>query len=109
MKEVSTLLATLAPKACDTGTVGYFANGKVVIDGQTYQGQAAAWLIGSKNDPKIKSAKADQKVVLEKLTGLAAGLTPKTFRSTKTGYYVQGKLVDGAERFQASITLVKIG
>lgn len=41
-------------------------------------------------------------------TYLVSQLAPKTFSSGKTGFFAQGKVVIGEDRYQAQIQLVKI-
>jgi hypothetical protein len=37
-------------KEFSTGSVGYYANGKIVVDGQMYQASVTLTLVGSKPD-----------------------------------------------------------
>ncbi len=39
---------------------------------------------------------------------LLPSLEAKTFKSGKTGFYTQGKLVVNGERYQSQVTIVKI-
>jgi hypothetical protein len=104
--DTAPLLAGLAPKEASTGSKGFMATQKVVIDGCTYQAQVSAWLIGSKADPKSKV-----KASIEDVRAGLAAIVPseKTFSSGKTGYHGQGKVVIGSERFQSAVQLVKVG
>lgn len=104
--DTAPLLAGLAAKEATTGSKGFYASEKVVIDGNRYQAQASAWLIGSKADPKckVKSSLEDVRSALAALV-----VNEKTFASGKTGYHGQTKIVLGNERFQSAVQLVKIG
>jgi hypothetical protein len=63
----------------------------------------------AKATDKSKKIEADIEEVREAAqTYLVSQLAPKTFSSGKTGFFAQGKVVIGEDRFQAQIQLVKI-
>lgn len=59
---------TMPPKAFKTGSKGYFANGKVEIDGVRYQAQFQLVAIGSKGEvgPVVVGKDAEGKPTLSK-------------------------------------------
>lgn len=102
----SSIVLAMAPKSATTGSKGFYASEKVVIDGKRYQGQASAWLIGSKNDPKAVVT-TPQSVITEALSALA--VAPKVFQSKKRGFYGCTKILGhNNERYQATVQLVEL-
>lgn len=97
----------IAPKEFSTGSKGFFANDKITVDGNRYQAQARAVLIGSKDDPKAKV-----QATPDEITAALAGLIEdeldeeKVFSSGRTGAFAQGKFKAHDQRFQASAQAV---
>jgi hypothetical protein len=100
---------SLKPKTFSSGSKGFHATGKITVDGVRYQAQTMAVLVGSKDDPKAKiQAKRDEAVAA--LSAFAEdGLRPKTFASGKTGFYANGKVEIGGQRYQVQAQAVRLG
>lgn len=100
-------------EATEGKSSGYLATFKVDDDDTRYQVQVAAWLIGSKVSGE-NPQESDEQVVKTLLAELVGEMSPKTFKTThadgsaKTGYYCQGKVAVGTQRFQASVTAVAL-
>src|SRR5664280_1726315 len=88
-----------------TGSKGFHAQGKLVIDGGRYQVQVQAILVGSKTDPTARMIVKDE-AMREALATFAEDMAPRVFSSGKAGWYIQGKVNVGGQRFQASAQAV---
>ena len=98
----------LAYKPFSTGSKGFFGQDKIEVDGKTYQAQAQAILIGSKNSPDTE-VRANGEQVKAALTAhlIANGMPPVTFvKSGNTGYRAQAKVTIGDETYQAQVQAV---
>ena len=96
-------------KVFSSGSQGFYRQGKIrLADGTRYQAQVSAVLIGSKHDLTVGMTTNREDI------GFAAGplvdsIEAKTFRTGRLGYYGQGKVKVGPERFQVSLQAVQIG
>ena len=97
----------VAPKEFSSGSKGFFANGKITVEGRRYQAQARAVLIGSKDDPKAKV-----QATAEEITAALASMIQdeldetRVFKSGNTGAFAQDKVKAHDQRFQASVQAV---
>lgn len=97
----------LKVKTFSSGSKGFHATGKITVDGDRYQAQTQAVLIGSKANPKVKvQAKRDEAV--SALAAIAENLAPKTFSTGRTGYYATGKVEIGGQRYQVQAQAVRL-
>lgn len=92
----------LAAKTFSTGSVGFFAQGKLGAAGERYQASVSVILVGSKSDPSMR-ATADRATVGRKVADMIAneGMA-KTFASGRRGVFAQGKITAGDQRYQVS-------
>jgi hypothetical protein len=98
----------LAAKEFSTGSKGFYATGKLTHEGDRYQANAQAVLIGSKADPKAKVTATTAELV-EALTALIGqGVPARTFSTGSTGYRTQGKVEAHGQRFQVSVQAVRL-
>ena len=88
-----------------TGSKGFHAQGKLVIDGGRYQAQVQAILVGSKTDPAARMIVKDE-AMRQALATFAEDMAPRVFSSGKAGWYIQGKINVGGQRFQSSAQAV---
>ena len=103
------LLDHLDFKLFASGSQGFFCQGKIRLDdGRRYQAQVTAVLIGSKADLTIH-VRATRDDVTFALQPLLDQLENKRFKTGRVGYYVNGKVTVGSERFQVGIQAVEIG
>ncbi len=95
-------------KVFSSGSQGFYRQGKLnLTSGKRFQTQITAVLIGSKHDLTIKlQASADE--IIFALRPLIDDIKPKEFRTGRVGYYVNGKIGVGVERYQVSIQAVEI-
>ncbi len=100
--------AQLAAKKFTTGSKGFYASGKLPVDGDRYQASAMAVLIGSKDNPRAKVAASTEEITAALTDMVQAGVPACEFRSGKTGYRAQGKVEAHGQRFQASIQAVRL-
>jgi hypothetical protein len=100
--------AEVAPKTFSTGSRGFFATGKITVDGKRYQAQAQAVLVGSKGDAKARvRGNADQAKAA--LTAMVAdSLQAVAFKSGKAGFRTQGKVSIADQPFQGQAQAVLI-
>jgi hypothetical protein len=98
----------LKTKTFSSGSKGFHATGKIRVEGDRYQAQAQAVLIGSKDDPKARiKAKPDEAVAA--LTAFTEnGLKAKEFSSGRTGYFATGKTEIGGQRYQVQAQAVRL-
>jgi hypothetical protein len=103
------LLDHLDFKLFASGSQGFFCQGKIRLeDGRRYQAQVTAVLIGSKADLTIH-VRATRDDVAFALQPLLDQLENKRFKTGRVGYYINGKVTVGSERFQVGIQAVEIG
>jgi len=96
-------------KVFSTGSQGFFRAGKFTsLSGSRYQAQATAVLIGSKKDLTIQ-VKAKSEEVAYAFIPVVNAVEAKVFKTGRTGFYGQGKLSVGTERYQAALQAVEIG
>lgn len=92
-----------------TGSQGFFRQGKVTMpDGRKFQCQVSAILIGSKNDP-MAQIRTERQTLSFEMQKVLSNVRPKIFRSGRSGFYANGKVAVGEERFQVAIQAVEIG
>lgn len=98
----------VGPREFSTGSSGFHASAKIMIDGVKYQTQAQAILIGSKADPAMQVfATVDEIAVV--LAGLVVDqLQARRFSTGRTGYRADGKTQAHGQRFQASVQAVRL-
>ncbi|MCP2337505.1 hypothetical protein [Actinomadura rupiterrae] len=98
----------LRQKTFSTGSRGYRAGGKITVDGERYQVQAQAILIGSKGNPMLapEASLGEMAEAFRELT--AQDLVAKDFRTGRTGYYASGKIHAAGQRYQASVQAVRL-
>lgn len=96
-------------KLFKTGSQGFFRQGKIQLeDGRRLQAQATVVLVGSKGNPSV-NLRADAATVAFEAQEVLSQVQPKHFKTGRTGFYGQGKLKIGQEKFQVSIQAVEIG
>jgi len=113
MSDVSQELAALvksglAPKKFSTGSKGFYANGKITLEGASYQANAMAVLLGSRGNPRVKVQASTEEITAALTVMIQAGVPACEFRSGNTGYRVQGKVEAHGQRFQASAQAVRL-
>lgn len=92
-----------------TGSQGFFRQGKVNMpDGRRFQCQVSAILIGSKDDPMTQICTEKETLSFE-MQKVLSNVRPKVFKSGRTGFYANGKVAVGEERFQVAFQAVEIG
>ena len=103
------LLDHLDFKLFSSGSQGFYCQGKVALDdGRRYQAQVTAVLIGSKADLTVDVRTTRDEMTFA-LQPLLEKLENKTFKTGRIGYYSNGKVKVGSERFQVGIQAVEIG
>jgi hypothetical protein len=105
---VNLVKSELAAKRFSTGSKGFFATEKITVDGQRYQAQAQAVLIGSKDNPRVEVQASTAEIISALTTLIQDDLAAVEFKSGKSGFRVQGKLQAHGQRFQASVQAVKL-
>lgn len=103
------LLDRLDFKLFKTGSQGFHCQGKIALeDGRRYQAQVTAVLIGSRNDLTV-NVRATRDDVSFAVLPVLDRLQAKTFKTGRVGYYANGRIEIGTERFQIGIQAVQIG
>lgn len=96
-------------KVFSSGSQGFFRQGKFVsATGSRYQAQATAVLIGSKQDLTIQVEASGEEVAYAFIPVIKA-VEAKVFRTGRSGFYGQGKLLVRNERYQGALQAVEIG
>lgn len=103
--------ALVAPKAFSTGSVGWFMNDKIVVDGIRYSAQAQAVVVNSKGIVKDGD---DEQAVLKALgvTGnqtVKMQLVAKDFKTGSKGWFNSGKMAINGHICQVQVQLAAIG
>lgn len=100
--------AETGPKKFSTGSKGFYANGKITVDGARYQASAMAVLIGSKDNPKARVAASTEEITAALTDMVQAGVPACQFKTGKAGYRTQGKAEAHGQRFQVSVQAVRL-
>jgi hypothetical protein len=95
-------------KVFASGSQGFYRQGKLQLSsGKRFQTQVTAVLIGSKQDLTIKLVASAEEIAFE-LRPYILDIKPKQFRTGRVGFYVNGKISIGLERYQVAIQAVEI-
>ena len=107
-EEFRNLLDHLQYKEFSSGSRGFYCQGKVKLaDGSRYQSQVTAVLIGSKQDPTL-NVTADAADVSYAIHPLVGDMESKEFKTGRVGFFTNGKIQVGTDRFQVMCQAVKI-
>ena len=108
MAFLRSFLDRLQFKVFSSGSQGYFRQAKFKnSQGQSFQVQATAVLIGSKDKPSIEIRASAQEVAYA-FVPILQGLAAKKFRTGRHGYFAQGKVKVAGERYQLAVQAVEI-
>lgn len=103
------LLDHLDFKLFASGSQGFYCQGKITLDdGRRYQAQVTVVLVGSKDDLTMH-VHATRDEITFGLHPLLDELENKTFKTGRVGFYGNGKVRVGSEKFQVGIQAVEIG
>ncbi|WP_157430250.1 hypothetical protein [Actinomadura oligospora] len=100
--------AGLERRNFSTGSKGFHAFGRIVLDGISYQAQAQAILVGSKGDPELVPEASTEEIGTALVDLASRALTPKDFRSGRSGFLANGKVTVRGQRYQANVQAVRL-
>ncbi|MEV5576596.1 hypothetical protein AB0L06_41765 [Spirillospora sp. NPDC052269] len=98
----------LEQRTFNTGSKGFHAFGRVVLEGISYQAQAQAILVGSKGDPELTPEASTEEIGTALVDLTSRALAHKNFRSGRSGYLANGKVTVRGQRYQANVQAVRL-